>query len=552
MFPLHLPRPSAGLRARPRLEYLEDRSVPATFNVTTNLDVIDSGDGKRSLREAITAANNLAGADVIIVPGGVFKLALAGVGEDGNAAGDLDITDDVTIRGAGRDLTFIDGQQLDRVFDVFGNAPGSFKVVLERTTVRHGAAPGAGGGIKAANANLVVRDAAVTGNRATSVGGGIGCTTGTPEVKVVRTVVARNTALGVGGGILTPLGSILTVRDSTVRRNIATASGGGINVPTAILTNSTVSGNRAGVQGGGIWAGSAVTLTNSTVSGNTASDVGGGIHSNESVTLTNSTVSGNSASGSGGGISASVEANVIGSTISGNSALNNGGGMFGEAALLRRSTVSGNSASGSGGGIATDTATLTNSTVSGNRAAFDGGGIDADTATLTNSTISGNTTGTNGGGIWAITATLLNCTVTENLALIGGGLFHEPGGTFSVKNTIVALNLVLPGGSNSDVLGIFASQGHNLIGVGGGIGFVNGVNGDLVGTFLNPIDPKLGPLANNGGRTKTHALLAGSPAIDRGDNAGVPATDQRGFGFPRKKDGNGDGVARVDIGAFEK
>ena len=77
--------------------------------------------------------------------------------------------------------------------------------------------------------------------------------------------------------------------------------------------------------------------------------------------------------------------------------------------------------------------------------------------------------------------------------------------------------------------GAFTSQGHNLIGDGtGGTGFTNGVNGDIVGTSVNPIDPKLGPLKNNGGRTKTHALLAGSPAIDAGDNAGVPATDQRG------------------------
>jgi hypothetical protein len=73
-----------------------------------------------------------------------------------------------------------------------------------------------------------------------------------------------------------------------------------------------------------------------------------------------------------------------------------------------------------------------------------------------------------------------------------------------------------------------------------------------VGTGAIPIDPKLGPLANNGGRTKTHALKASSRAIDRGDNAGVPPTDQRGIGFPRKKDGNFDGVATVDIGAFER
>ena len=101
--------------------------------------------------------------------------------------------------------------------------------------------------------------------------------------------------------------------------------------------------------------------------------------------------------------------------------------------------------------------------------------------------------------------------------------------------------------------GSFTSAGHNLIGIGaGGVGVTNGVNGDIVGTAANPIDPKLGVLANNGGKTKTHKLLAGSPAIDAGDNAGVPPTDQRGAGFPRKKDGNGDGAAVVDIGAIER
>jgi hypothetical protein len=103
------------------------------------------------------------------------------------------------------------------------------------------------------------------------------------------------------------------------------------------------------------------------------------------------------------------------------------------------------------------------------------------------------------------------------------------------------------------VSGAFTSQGHNLIGDGsGGTGFANGVIGDIVGTSVNPIDPKLGPLANNGGKTKTHALLGGSRAIDAGDNSILPATDQRGAGFPRKKDGNFNGVPVVDIGAFER
>jgi predicted outer membrane repeat protein len=186
--------------------------------------------------------------------------------------------------------------------------------------------------------------------------------------------------------------------------------------------------------------------------------------------------------------------------------------------------------------------------VSGNTAQGTGGGIRAvDEANLTNSTVSGNTAGGRGGGILAPAAALLNCTVVENIAFGGGGLCHDPGGTFTLRNSIVALNL---DGLQTvaDVQGDFLSEGHNLIGDGiGGVGFIST---DIVGTSTSPIDPKIGALKNNGGPTKTHALLAGSKAIDRGDNSLLPLTDQRGF--PRVKDGNGDGIAVVDIGAFER
>jgi predicted outer membrane repeat protein len=305
----------------------------------------------------------------------------------------------------------------------------------------------------------------------------------------------------------------------------------------AALTDCIVSGNSAGISGGGIYASeliatSTATLTRCTVSGNRAGMSGGGIGGN-TVSLGRSTISGNFAVSHGGGIHAGL------------------------AATVTRSTVSGNSTDGSGGGISIslfsdlNTATVTRSTVSGNRAGGSGGGIDARVASLTNSTLSGNSAGESGGGLRAIHADVQRCTIADNFANTGGGLFHEPGGNFNIRNTIVALNLVDFAGAGPDVAGPFTSQGHNLIGDGSGsLGFTDGVNGDIVGTNANPIDPKLGPLANNGGRTRTHALKAGSRAIDRGDNSLLPQTDQRGL--PRTKDGNGDGIARVDIGAFEK
>jgi hypothetical protein len=155
-----------------------------------------------------------------------------------------------------------------------------------------------------------------------------------------------------------------------------------------------------------------------------------------------------------------------------------------------------------------------------------------------------------GGGIRAGNLTLLNDTITDNAAHTGGGVYLAPGGLSSVRNSIIAGNSVDPGGSGPDLFGDFHSDGHNLIGDGSGSsGFSDGT-GDRVGMAANPIDPRLGALADNGGPTKTHALLAGSPAIDHGDNANAPATDQRGVARPRDGDGNGSQV--VDIGAFEK
>ena len=84
----------------------------------------------------------------------------------------------------------------------------------------------------------------------------------------------------------------------------------------------------------------------------------------------------------------------------------------------------------------------------------------------------------------------------------------------------------------------------------GGNGFTNGAQGDQVGTPASPLDPKIGPLENNGGPTKTHALLRGSRAIDRGANAGAPRRDQRGVKRPSDGDRNGSKIA--DIGAFER
>ena len=115
-------------------------------------------------------------------------------------------------------------------------------------------------------------------------------------------------------------------------------------------------------------------------------------------------------------------------------------------------------------------------------------------------------------------------------------------------NTIVAGNTGTL--ADPDANGAFTSLGNNLIGdAGAATGFTDGVAGDQVGTVASPIDPKLGPLQDNGGPTWTHGLLKDSPALDAGTNTGTPATDQRGA--VRTVDGDGDGVATADVGAME-
>jgi CSLREA domain-containing protein len=210
---------------------------------------------------------------------------------------------------------------------------------------------------------------------------------------------------------------------------------------------------------------------------------------------------------------------------------------------------------GSTGSISVDKSTFFNNT--GN----DGGAISngAGTVVITNSTISGNhADGFSGGGIsqnGTGSVTIVNSTIKGNTAATGGGI-RVFSGTVNIRNTIVAGNTATSSGP--DVFGTFNSEGHNFIGKSdGSSGF--GASGDHVGTVLSPLDPMLDALANYGGPTPTHRLQAGSTAIDAGDDCVVTGscitsaltTDQRGTGFPRQVDGNGDSTAIVDIGAYE-
>ncbi|MGB7951982.1 MAG: choice-of-anchor Q domain-containing protein, partial [Candidatus Binatia bacterium] len=367
-----------------------------------------------------------------------------------------------------------------------------------------------------------------------------------------------NVLVGPNQIILPPNTYLLTIVDTLIIdaqiiRDSLTITGGGA-ATTIIDGNKTLRPNRevlridsgatvsiSGVtirngRGGGIRNTGTLTLTNITVSGNSG-DFGGGIRNFGTLTLTNSTVSGNGADSSGGGIRNSGTLTLTNSTVSGNS-----GGL--------------------GGGIFNaDTLTLTNITVSGNSGGFGGGIFNEGTLTLTNSTVSGNSADDDGGGIYNNfgTVSAFNSTITDNRADAdidftgtGGGVFN--GATFNFQNTILAGNFISRLGFPVDILipsdcaGTINSNRNNLM---------SSLDSCTVnGSAPTVASPLLGPLQNNGGPTQTHALLAGSPAIDAGSPGGcqdqfgaLVVKDQRGF--RRTVDGNRDGTARCDIGAVE-
>ena len=351
-------------------------------------------------------------------------------------------------------------------------------------------------------------------------------------------------------------GTTVTLEGLTVRNGSLplTAQGGGIrNGGTLVLGDSIVTDNQVGSggQGGGIYTSGVLTLSNSTVTGNTAGGgegggLGGGIVNVGTLTVEHSTISANRSEANGGGLANSGTAELSESTIADNVAAAQGGGVVNDGGTLRitMSAISGNTA-GMGGGIAN-------------------GVYSASTLTVINSTISGNTAGQFGGGglangsFWSGvgSTTLNNVTIARNTAgnysdgSGGGGGIRNIAGTVTLSNTLLAENTDRDG-TAEDCGGALISLGYNLIQVTTGCALSGNAGLDVVG-----VDPQLGPLADNGGPTATHALLPGSPAIDAGTPPEPPlgalacaASDQRGVARPQ--DGDGDGVPICDIGAFE-
>ena len=534
--------------------------VLPTLVVNTTADDLDGGtiadpsgpDKTLSLREAITVANLEGGAIITFaIPGDSAQNPQTITLASALPA----ITGTVTITGPGADELTVSGNDKFQVFDV----PAASAVSISGLTIAHGFvdAPNvdqavAGGGV-VNQGTLTLTDDTFTNNIATVSTGTTGAGNG-----------------GLGGAIFNDSNATLTVDNCTFTGNSASNAAGGEASGGAIEN-----GVANGITGGSCTIDGSSFTNNTAVSTGTSGfpdASGGALGGVLTLNVTASTFSANKATGVqafGGAISLATSSSltISGSTFDGNQAsgsqLVEGGGIYaGEATLTATdSTIANNTATASaansrsaGGGIYdnTNVTTLTNCTIAGNSVTgqtSSGGAMDLDFGglTLTNGTIAGNAAHALSGGV-----------------SVGGGVDLDQGApasndasaglTLNLTNTIIATNTVDAGGTAPDLNAAVTTADHNLIGIGdGSSGITNGTGGNQVGTVANPIDPKLAALANNGGPTETMALLAGSPAIDAGDNAaitnppfpGPPFTDQRAAGFPRILNGT------VDIGAFE-
>ena len=463
----------------------------ATIKVTTTKDEFGpGGTPKCGLREAIQAANTNAkfggcargkGADRIVLGKGTYRLTRTGVAETDNVSGDLNPASPVTIVGKGPKATVIDGNGEalgERVFRI-----GAGRASFAAMTIRHGYSPGGvdtgGGAIRHESpGDLTLDRMRFVHNLTSGFGGAVLHINDESDLKVTRSKFVENETWSYGGGLYASASRNVTIRDSVFSANSAYSGRGGLGIGDA--EGRTV-------------------IARTKIINNATHELTGGLY------------------------------------------VDSAGG-----AELSKMTVSGNIAAFQAGGIylVNTHATLRDSTISGNFSVEDGAGIIASggSTTLTNSTVSGNVVSAangKGGGIYADgPVNLRSSTIVFNRAEIGAGIYQDA--AVSYKNSIIAGNRLPspPFTDDCESPAANSSLGNNFF--GDDTCDTDGPGDIANGTALSPADPKLDVLANYGGPTPTHALLRGSPAIDKGK--GCPKRDQRG----RKRKG------RCDIGAFER
>ncbi len=413
------------------------------------------------------------------------------------------------------------GVYSDDAYDVvFGNSVNS-TAILDGFRIVGGYAncgcwPGdAGGGMFLEGSSPTLRNLIFSNNYASGYGGGLTDSASSPSLSNVT--FSNNRADNVGGGMYNASGSKPALTNVVFSNNKASfgGSGGGMynDASSPKLTKVTFSGNAADNNGGGMLNtnASSPSLTGVTFSNNTAVN-GAGMHNDSSTPkLTNVTFSSNTATTNGGGIdnTNSSNPNLSIATFSHNSAGGSGGGIYNDGAMiLGGATFTGNTASNYGGGMFNNSGSpiLVDSTFAGNSAVA-GGGIfsAANNPGLINTTFSGNAASANGGAL------------------------------FIFAGSPIVYNSIFWGDSPQEILSAPGlALNYSILKDAGCPGTCSNVS---------HLDPKLGPLQNNGGYTQTMALGAGSAALDAGNMPTCAARDQRGVVRPQG--------GACDMGAYE-
>lgn len=487
---LALGMPQTGAAATITVNSLIDEFVLAgSPTCTLRLAVIAAND---NAAQAGCQAGDAAGVDQI-----VFDPALTG-GTVTLSLGEIRVGSSVTIEaGAGsRRGIVVSGANESRIFrlDDF-NAGSASQVSLRGLVLRYGFVDGGlGGAVVNQGEHLTIENSTLVQNTA-STGGAIHLSAGA-ELNVIDSTLSSNSATEYGGAVYVSDGGEVTVRDSILTGNVAE-------------------------RGGGLTIDGTATLDNAIVHANTASSGGGArVRSNGTLTMVGGALTENHAQ-NGGGLYQGGPAEISEAIVADNTATDYGGGIYSRAVLqLSRSTLSGNSAE--------------------NGAALFVAGQVGEEVSLENVTLSANSSLSNSrpypSAVYAYSAiSITNSTFVDNAP---NGITKANGvDSWSMVNTIIG------GSAEADCVDAVTPMDTNLNNL-----FEDGsCAAGAIGLTTGP--PLLGPLANNGGGTATHAPLSGSPAVDAGVNAGCPSLDQTGM--LRPIDGNADGDNECDVGSVE-
>ena len=524
----------------------------ATFTVASSTDdtlVNLDGNGTCDLREAVEAANNdttvgecspdtTPGNDTILfdpsLAGSTITLTVVGETSDGFSA--LEVVTTMTIDGVdapGLTITQNIPTTGGRLFYVDNDGDGDFgDLTLRNLTLDGGLAQGFDGGDAISGG---------AGGGAAGLGGAIFVSDG--DLTVEQCTFVNNVAAGGTGGATT---------EGSSEDNGGGGGGGllGDGDPPSGFQGGNGGPNEGGDGGNGATEGSPDDGEDGFLGGGGGGG-GGDFFGNGGL----GGDGGLGGGGGGGGIDGSAPAK---SEIGGNGGI--GGGAGGEADFESSGAGgAGGGGGGLGGAIFVDEGQLTilNSTFTSNTAqgGLAGGAGAGDGSGL-------------GGAVFAYNTLMeiRHATFDANTADEGGGLYtvgdviiadeatsKNQGGSNSfaqIFNSIFS-NSVLPGGgATTDFVSTTENDGtESAFGTGNLMESQTGFDGTIVTTA----DPQLEALADNGGATETKALMSSSPAIDTADptEVGSLTTDQRGMGFNRVEDGDGDETPAPDIGAFE-